>query len=412
MFDEREYLRDIAHKISENAGRPEQSEKTAVIKSCNNLNPARPVVFARPENGWPDLHEQWGPHCCEDERHKEIEDYLLKELIRGERIQDDMPVLSELRVPMRISGNTYDDFGLNMEVADTNGPEQGAYHIEAALQSWNDMTKLHYRKPAVDREGSRKDLIYAQELLGDILDVWQPGITDWRYGHTRVLIHMRGFQQFLFDFYDSPGELHEIMEFFSESFRQEIDYYQREGLISPNTLNNDYIGVGGPCATDQLAGRDTEGPLGPKDCVVWAEAQETVGVSTTQFEEFVFKYQKPLIERFGLSGYGCCEGLESRFDLLKEGLSNLRWIAVSPWADAEKMADQIGKDYVYLYKVNPSLVVSPDPDWKAAEDELRRIHEITDGMAVQFSLKDTTSFCGEPERIRRWVNMALEIAAS
>jgi hypothetical protein len=59
MFDEREYLRDIAHRISEIAGRPEQSEKTAVIRSCNNLKPARPVVFARPENGWPDLHEKW-----------------------------------------------------------------------------------------------------------------------------------------------------------------------------------------------------------------------------------------------------------------------------------------------------------------------------------------------------------------
>jgi hypothetical protein len=68
-----------------------------------------------------DLHEKWGSHRCEDERHKEIEDYLLKELIRGEQIQDDMPVLSELRVPMRISGNTYDDFGLKLEVVDTNG---------------------------------------------------------------------------------------------------------------------------------------------------------------------------------------------------------------------------------------------------------------------------------------------------
>jgi hypothetical protein len=138
MFDEREYLRDIAHKISEIAGRPEQSKKAAVIKLYYNLKPA--------------LHEKWGRHCREDERHKEIEDYLLKELIRGERIQDDMPVLSELRVPMRISGGTYDDFRLKLELVDTNGSEQGAYHIEAALQSWNDMTKLHFRKPAVDRE--------------------------------------------------------------------------------------------------------------------------------------------------------------------------------------------------------------------------------------------------------------------
>ena len=93
-------------------------------------------------------------------------------------------------------------------------------------------------------------------------------------------------------------------------------------------------------------------------------------------------------------------------------LDNLRWVAVSPWADAEKMAEQIGRDYVYLYKVNPALVVSPQPDWEAAEKQVREINKITEGMSVQFSLKDTNTFCNEPGRITRWVEMAKNIATS
>lgn len=417
MNTEREYLKDIAGEIAELSADPIQQERLKLVKACNDLKPIRPVVFARPENGWPDLHEKWGPMRCNDPKHVDIEDALLKTLIRAEHIRDDMPIMAEYRVPTRMSGNTYGDFGLDLQVTqlDADGSSdtsQNAYHVDAVLTSWDDMAKLHHRNFQTDRSGSLEDLEYAQELLGDVLDVWQPGVTNWRYGHTRILIHMRGFQQYLFDLYDSPAQLHELMEFLSGSFRHEIETCRDEGLITPNSMANDYIGVGGPCATDDLPNRGDKDVYDTSDCVVWAEAQETVGVSTEQFEEFVFKYQKPLVDQFGLCGYGCCEGLDRRFDILKEGLPNLRWVAVSPWADADKMAEQIGSDYVYLYKVNPALVVAPDPDWPAAKAEMKHIRDITEGMSVQYSLKDTNTFCKEPERIRRWVDMAMEISGA
>ncbi|MBI9105079.1 MAG: hypothetical protein JEY99_21875 [Spirochaetales bacterium] len=410
MMNEREYIRDLASKLFDYGSMQEQQEKIKLIKACNDLKPVRPIVFARPENGWSDLHEKWGSHKCEDRRLRVIEDSLLKGIIRAEHIPDDMPVLPEYRVPLRILNNGYNDFGVQLEVTETER-EKGAYHIEPAIRNWEDIKKLHFRKLGVDREGSREDMEFAHALLGDILDVYTVGVTDWRYGLTRVLIHMRGFQQFLMDMYDYPEETHNIIQFLADNFANEMDYYTKENLISPNTLDNDYIGVGGPCATDDLPGREHQSDFGVKDCAVWAESQETIGVSPAQFEEYVFKYQKPLVDQFGLCGYGCCEGLEGRFDILKKGLDNLRWIAVSPWADAEKMAEQIGRDYVYLYKVNPALVVSPQADWEAAEKQVRNIKRLTDGMSVQFSLKDTNTFCNEPERIIRWVDMAMKIAA-
>jgi hypothetical protein len=312
---------------------------------------------------------------------------------------------------MRILNNSYNGFGVQLEVTETERAG-GAYHIEPAIQDWADINKLHFRNLVVDREGSRADLEFAEDIFGDILDVYPRKVTNWRYGLIRILIHMRGFQQFLMDLYDYPDETHNLIQFLADNFANEIDFYTNENLIFSNTQNNDYIGVGGPCATDFLPGRDFQGPFSVKDCVVWAEAQETVGVSPAHFEEFVFKYQKPLIDRFGLCGYGCCEGLEDRFHIIKKGLKNLRWVAVTPWADAVKMAEQIGNDYVYLYKVNPALIVSPQADWQAAEKNVHDIYKLTEGMAIQFSLKDTNIFFNEPERITRWVKMVKNIVTS
>jgi hypothetical protein len=410
-MNERDHIRDLAQRIAEYGYLPEQDVKIELIKSCNDLCPVRPIVYARPENGWNDLIEHWGPLQCSDPKLREIEKLLQMQIIRTEHIKDDMPVLPDFPLPMRVKNNSYNDFGVQQEVTETD-KKKGAYHIDPAIEDWNNMDKLHFRDLIVDREGSIRELEYTQDLLGDILIVYQTGVKNWRYGLTRVLIHMRGFQQFLMDLYDYPDELHRLIAFLRDNFSNEIDFYTKEGIITPNTQGNDYLGVGGPCASNALLDRDDSETFTVKDCAVWAEAQETVGVSPMQFEEYVFTYQKPLVDQFGLCGYGCCEGLEDRFDILKKGLSNLRWVAVSPWADAEKMAHQIAQDYVYLYKVNPALVVSPQPDWEAAEKQVRDIHKLTEGMSVQFSLKDSNTFCNDPERITKWVEMTKRIVTS
>ena len=403
-MNEGEYLRDLAKKLAEYGADPIQKDKERICRTCNDLRSERPVVFARPENGWPDLHEKWGRLRCSDPFHRTIEERLLQSIIRYEYIKDDMPVLGEYQVPMKILHSTYNDFGVDLEVTDT-GADHGAYHMEPAIKEWADMEALHFRYLAVDRAGSREDLERTGDLIGNELDVYQVGVKDWRYGLTRILIHMRGFEQFLFDLHDYPDEIHKLMAFLRDNFLAEMDFYRQEGLVTPNTGADDYIGVGGPCVVSSLPKRQDKASFDVGDCVVWAEAQETVNVSPSQFEEFVFRYQKPLAEKFGLSGYGCCEGLEDRFEVVERGLPNLRWVAVSPWADAENLAEQIGKKYVYLYKANPALVVQPTPDWEAAEKQVRDVLDMTRGMAVQISLKDTNTFCHEPERISRWVRM-------
>ena len=45
-------------------------------------------------------------------------------------------------------------------------------------------------------------------------------------------------------------------------------------------------------------------------------------------EEFLFRYQLPIMEQAGLVAYGCCEDLTCKIDMLRQ-IPNLRRIAVS-----------------------------------------------------------------------------------
>lgn len=84
-------------------------------------------------------------------------------------------------------------------------------------------------------------------------------------------------------------------------------------------------------------------------------AQPFSSVSPDMFEEYEVEYILPMAKRFGLSYYGCCEPLHDRMDRIFR-IPNLRKVGVSSWADVERSAELLGKDYVYARKPNPALV--------------------------------------------------------
>ena len=71
------------------------------------------------------------------------------------------------------------------------------------------------------------------------------------------------------------------------------------------------------------------------------------------FAEFVYPYQRPLMERFGLNCYGCCEPLDLRWHVVKD-TPGLRRVSVSPWANVEAMAQNLQDRFVFSYKPQPA----------------------------------------------------------
>ncbi len=157
------------------------------------------------------------------------------------------------------------------------------------------------------------------------------------------------------------------------------------------------------------------GPLAPTHSSVTRDrlwvflaSQETTAVGPKMFEEFMLRYQIPIMAPFGLVAYGCCEDLTRKIDLLRQ-IPNLRRIAVSPMADVAQCAAQIGQDYVLSYRPSPTDMVGYGWHPARVREMLRRDLDGCGDCHVDITLKDVETVQGDPDRVRRWVDVVREV---
>jgi hypothetical protein len=131
-------------------------------------------------------------------------------------------------------------------------------------------------------------------------------------------------------------------------------------------------------------------------------------VSPRMFEEFMLAYQMPIMAQFGLVSYGCCEDLTRKIKSLRK-IPNLRRIGVSPLANVHQCAEQIGTDYVLSWKPNPAMVCCGF-DEDAVRGTLRAGLEDSKGCVMDIMLKDISTVERQPERLRRWTQIAREVS--
>lgn len=138
-------------------------------------------------------------------------------------------------------------------------------------------------------------------------------------------------------------------------------------------------------------------------------AQEFTLISPAMHEEFMLNYQLPILKRFGLVSYGCCENLTSKIHMLRS-IPNLRRIGIAPTADVAKCAEQIGRDYVFAWRPNPAMVCAYF-DRGTIREQLRNGLRAAEGCCVDIMLKDISTVQGEPERLNEWILLAKDAAA-
>lgn len=405
---DRGIVRDLARQVAQIAALPIQAERARLWRACNDLKPERAMVLAT-QQPTDEMDAAWLRMECRDPFYRAMELQLRRVVMHHEHIPDDYPIVGEYKLSVPIHGAGYDDYGFELRTTRPANPE-GAYHIEPVIHSEKDIEKLHFRPIRVDHEAARREADRVGEVLGDILPVRRIGKMHWRYGLSRVLIHMRGLEQMMLDLYDNPRLIHRLMAFLRDDFLNEIDVLETEGVITQNIQPDAVTGSGGLSPTSSLAPVPPGRAIRVRDCICWAESQETVGVGPDQFDEFVLQYQIPLMQRFGLTDYGCCESLDYKLDLLTAKVPNLRWVAVAPWADRRVCAEKIGKNYVYVYKPNPSRIASLKPDWESARKDIAETLEIARGCAIHICMKDTKTFFHEPQRTTQWCQMAARLA--
>ena len=126
----------------------------------------------------------------------------------------------------------------------------------------------------------------------------------------------------------------------------------------------------------------------------------------------MLRYQVPILERFGLTYYGCCEPLHQKIPLLKRLLPNLRKVSISRWADKRASAEELGPDYVFECKSDPMDFASDVFDEDAVRRSIRDTIALGKayGCAMEFIIDTADNIRGDPTRVHRWTQIAREEA--
>lgn len=401
---DRQVLKELAKTVRDCANEPDNLEKKARwVRHCR-LEDEKPLVICDPENGWNEIIPQ-NSLSCESEGGRTWEGMLRRKIFYARQMGDDTAIDARLDIPY-----TYGETSWGAEGRQVGTGEDGAFHWEAALESFSDLGKLRIPELCVDYDHTNRTIALAREIMGTEIDIKLTGKWWHSLGITNLLGEFRGFERILYDFYDYPDEVHRLMRMLTDYYLRRITELEEKKLL---TLNNETIYVPGGIFgyTDLLPQDDFAGDVRAKDLWVWAEAQEVCQISPQMFHDFVFVYQKELLERFGLVSYGCCEAVNERWDDIKT-LKRLLRVSVSPWADKQDMAEKLGGQYLYAWKVNPAMLAVDSFDSGTAENEMRELmHSMKKNRCrVEVVMKDNHTIHHNPDNVLSWCRLAKRLA--
>ncbi len=398
---EREVLRGLAGRVAELAALPEQDEKRGRWYRHNALEPGRPLVSCDPENGWFEIVPP-ASLACGTEPARTWEWRLRRELFWGAEMRDDRVVEACFHVPYVGGMGTW-----GMQERRISGEHGGAFTWEAPLKSYDDLERLHYPDVEVDLEATHRQAELAESVFGDLLDVRLRGQWWWSLGLTNIAIALRGLERFMLDVCLEPEGLRRFMAFLRDGVLAWLEALETRGLLTSNAGGVE-VGSGGYGYAFELA-QNPSCPARMQDMWGFCESQETTSVSPEQFEAFAFNYQFPILERFGLNCYGCCEPLHGRWHIVRRA-PRLRRVSVSPWADRAVMAEQLGDRYIYSMKPHPAVLADPMLDEAHVRKALREDLDKARGCRVEIIMKDTHTIGRNPQNVVRWTRIALEEA--
>jgi hypothetical protein len=250
------------------------------------------------------------------------------------------------------------------------------------------------------RVQTERDLARCDDLFGDLLPVrlvCRPPLTA---DLCTPAAELRGLTQLMLDLVDAPHLVHRLMAYLRDAVLGAMDQVAATGLL---TLNNE-----GPMTCSDPVGEWNGDAVDYRNLWIMVNSQEFDGVSPAMWREFLLEYQRPIIERFGFSAYGCCESLTNKIGGVLS-LSNLRIFVCSAWTDLSAVRRAVGRDYVIMWRQKASDVVFPD-DLDTIRADLEEGARQLRGSHYQIVLRELQTLSGHPRRLHDWTHLAIAAA--
>jgi hypothetical protein len=400
-------IRELAGRLKEIAELPVHEEKRGLWRKLNACKPVRPMVMID-QVCWNEMNiDDQMVMRCKDEECRGYEWHLRRMLFQWKYFPVDMVVDPFILVAKAI-GNTGFGVTVKEEIAVTD-PTSGVvgHKFENLFQTDADLEKIRMPEISHDSEETERRLAVAHELFDGLLEVRflgaDPYLSLWD-----PLATWMGVEGALYTVVDRPDFMHRLLARMTDGYMGMLDQLEEQGLLcEPQAL----IHCTGAW-TDELPapGYDPQKPR-TKDLWMFGLAQMLSTVSPDMFKEFEVDYTARICERFGLVYYGCCDPLDGKMAEVRM-LPNVRKVSMSPWADAERGAAEIGGEFVYSCKPNPALLAMDrfHPDQVRAE--LTKTREACEkhGCPLEYILKDISTVGYEPERLFEWARIAMAVA--
>ncbi len=399
-------VRDVACRVAEIAALPVQQETIRLWRDLNGLRPQRPMAMID-EIPWHEINvddeltlRSTDPFC------RSLETTLRQTLYAWNHMRVDMVVEPYVDIPKVID---HDGFGVEVReatlaVGDGNVIVSHEYHD--AIPTEEEAARIHAPHIALDVEATAEVEAKAHDCLDGILAIRMQGLLPW-FALWDDIVTLRGVDAVMYDLVDRPEFLHDIANRMTDARLAELDTLEELGLLGYGLDRVHCTGA----HTDELPapGFDPAKPR-TKDNWTYGMAQILLSTSNAMFEEFEIPNAIRFYSRWGLGYYGCCDPLHDRVRYIRR-IPGIRKISMSPWADVEKGAEQVGRDFVFSRKPNPAMVAMDawDPDAAAKDitdtlDACRR-----NGCSVEITLKDISTVRYQPQRLWEWCDIAARI---
>ena len=259
----------------------------------------------------------------------------------------------------------------------------------------------------IDESATSVNIARLQEAIGDLIPInvdRAPAYRMWSGDISTDLGYLRGMEHFMMDMCDHSEWLHRLAAFMRDGILRTHEQAEAAGDWGLAAHQNQAM----PYAEELRDPAPNVTGVRRKELWGYMAAQEFTGVSPEMHNEFLLQYQLPILKAFGLVAYGCCEDLTCKIDMLRQ-IPNLRRIAVSPFANVARCAEQIGTDYVLSYRPSPADMVSYDFNPDRIRHILRRDLQACRNCHMDITLKDVQTVQGDPDRMCRWVALTREV---
>lgn len=406
---DRSILRQLANRQAEIAADPANKERIDEWKRLNGLKPGRPLVWIN-EIPWHEMETDAELTLkTKDSFLQGVEEELLQRIYQWNHIQADMVVEPKFYSPLVIKDT---GFGMSENSDIIRQNEKGGIvsrHFHGQINSEKDVEKI--KKPVLthDKEASERNYQILEDIFGDILKIEKLGIVHSWFAPWDVLVTWWGPQQVLMDLAMRPELVHQAIDRLTNAYLSRLEQWRKLSLLSL-TEGNYRVGSGGLGYTHDLPPADFDrDQVSTQDQWGCATAQIFSEVSPQMHEEFALKYERRWLEQFGLNYYGCCEPLHHKIDMISS-IPNLRKVSISPKADVEKAAQQIGNRYVISYKPNPAIFATAKWNPGQARKDLESALEKAKGCIIEVIMKDISTVRHEPQRLWEWSQIAIDTA--